>query len=981
MQRRRAYVLAALGLLLVFWGIAWVVAEGRDRADLERANREIAQGDFGGARRRLARLSARRPGRAEVEFPLGYCAAAAGDLDAALAAWARVPAASPLAPRAALLQAQVFIDGRGRFAAAEPLLEAAARDRGPVADEARRRLAQLFQTQGRTDDLRRLLRAGWDRASDRAAVLHDLWLLDAGTPAIESMRADLERAASKAPDDDRVWLGRGNLATLTGHFDVAEKWLDACLRRRPEDSAVWRARLDWARAAGRVDEAARALERLPADRISREEALALSALFVARRGDVEAERTSLEQLIADDPGDTAALERLASLAIAAGRADRAAGFRRRKAEVDRARARYRALLAHSDPAPDPAELARLAGTLGRRFEARGWWTLVGTDAPEASAALKRLATPATPASAPILADVLRELAGAPPGARPESGSRSAAICFRDDAESVGLRFTYDNGPTPAHQLPETMSGGVAVLDYDGDGWLDVYCVQGGRFPPTADFGFWILDSRLGIGPAAWYLVQSKIQNLKSKIGTGDRLFRNRGDGTFEDTSHSAGIATFARGYGHGVAVGDYDSDGHLDLFITRWRSYALYRNRGDGSFEDVTERAGLGGDRDWPTSAAFADLDGDGDLDLYVCHYLVWDETRPTPCHLSTPDSPLTYCSPRDFTALPDHLFRNDAGRFVDVTAQAGIVDREGRGLGVVAADLDGDRRVDLYVANDTTANYLFLNRGDWRFEEVGLSAGAGCSAGGGFQAGMGIACGDLSGDGLPDLAVSNFYGESTTFFRNLGGGLFTDDSAAAGLAAPSRFLLGFGIAFLDVDADGWLDLATANGHVNDYRPGTAYAMPAQLLKGGPAGLLCDVTASAGAPWQVPRVARGLATGDLDNDGRLDVLIVAQGAPLAYLHNQTGGGHPVTLRLEGGPSNRDAVGARVVIESGGRRRFAWRIGGGSYESACDPRLHFGLGTAARLETAEVTWPSGRVDRYDDLRVDAGYDVRESDPQL
>jgi tetratricopeptide (TPR) repeat protein len=970
MGRRRAYVLVALGLLVVSWWIAWAVAAGLDRAELARANREIAEGQFRAARRRLARLSARRPGRGEVEFPLGYCAAAEGNLDAALAAWARVPAGSPLAARAALFQAQVFVDGRGRLAAAEPLLETIARDRGPVGDEGRRRLAQLYQGQGRTDDLRRLLRAGWDRAVDRAAVLHDLWLLDAGTPAVESIRADLERAARLAPDDDRVWLGRGNLATLTGRFDLAVEWLDACLRRRPEDPAVWRARLDWARAAGRFDEAARALEHLPADRVAPVEALALRAWFATRRGDTEAERASLEQLIAADPGDTVALERLSRLAIAAGRADRAADYRRRKADVDRALARYRALLAHSEAAPDPEELARLAETLGRWFEARGWWTLVAGRAPEARAALERLGSPTAPAPGRPRADLLDEVANAPAGDRPDRSSPGATIGFCDDAEAVGLRFTYDNGPSPAHQLPETMSGGVALLDYDGDGSLDVYCVQGGPFPPTAD--------RTSPGTAVG-AVDVNQRHAAGAMG-GDRLFHNRGDGTFEDATESAGIASFARGYGHGIAVGDYDNDGHPDLFVTRWRGYALYRSRGDGTFEDVTERAGLGGDRDWPTSAAFADLDGDGDLDLYVCHYLVWDAERPTPCRLSRDAAPLTYCAPRDFAARPDHLFRNDAGRFVDVTAQAGIVDREGRGLGVVAADLDGDRRVDLYVANDTTANYLFRNRGDWRFEEVALPAGAGCSASGGFQAGMGVACGDLDGDGLPDLAVTNFYGESTTFYRNLGAGLFSDDSAAIGLAAPSRFLLGFGIAFLDVDNDGQLDLATANGHVNDYRPGTPYAMPPQLFKGSAAGWLADVTATAGAPWQVPRVGRGLATGDLDNDGRLDLLIVAQGAPLAYLHNRTSGGHFLTLHLEGRAANRDAVGARVIIDSGGRRQFAWRTGGGSYQSAGDPRLHFGVGNALRVDAVQVTWPSGRVDCHRDLPVDAGYRLREGDAQ-
>ena len=238
--------------------------------------------------------------------------------------------------------------------------------------------------------------------------------------------------------------------------------------------------------------------------------------------------------------------------------------------------------------------------------------------------------------------------------------------FVDDAGEVGLDFDHRSGHVDGRLvLPETGAGGVALLDYDGDGWLDVYAVQGGEFPPPAG------------------------------APNGDRLYRNRGDGTFEDASHSSGIAALPGGYGHGATVGDFDNDGHPDLFITRWRSYALYRNRGDGTFEDATEAAGLGGDRDWPTSAAFADLDNDGDLDLYVCHYLAWDEHGDRTC--VDPDDPTQYaCNPRDFPSLPDHAFRNDGGRFVDVTEAAGLVDRDGRGLGVVAADVDGDRRVDL---------------------------------------------------------------------------------------------------------------------------------------------------------------------------------------------------------------------------------------------------------------------------------------------
>jgi hypothetical protein len=244
----------------------------------------------------------------------------------------------------------------------------------------------------------------------------------------------------------------------------------------------------------------------------------------------------------------------------------------------------------------------------------------------------------------------------------------------------------------------------------------------------------------------------------------------------------------------------------------------------------------------------------------------------------------------------------------------------------------------------------------------------------------MGIACGDLDGDGRLDLAVTNFFGESTSFFRNLGGGLFADRTAAIGLAAPSRYLLGFGAAFLDANKDGWLDLITANGNVMDSRPQAPYAMPMQLLLGGPRGRLVDVSARSGPPFLVPHLGRGLAAGDLDNDGRVDVLVVAQNEPLVYLHNQTDGGHFVTIHLEGTASNRDAVGARVTLSAGGRRRVAQRVGGGSYQSASDPRLHFGLGGARCVEWLEVRWPSGRVDRHEDLAPDAAYLVREGDPQ-
>ena len=544
------------------------------------------------------------------------------------------------------------------------------------------------------------------------------------------------------------------------------------------------------------------------------------------------------------------------------------------------------------------------------------------------------------------------------GASGADAAARAKLDFVDDAAKVGLQFVFDNGRTPEHQLPETMSGGLALFDFDRDGWLDVYCVQGGPLnAPTAG-------------------------SALSESNSSDRLFRNRGDGTFVDVTEACGLAKIVSrsGYGLGVTVGDYDNDGHSDLFVTRLTTYALYRNRGNGTFEDATERAGLAGVRDNPTSAAFADLDNDGDLDLYVCHYMVWDPAHPRLCLNETKE--YYYCDPSKVPPAPDHVFRNDGGRFVDVTESSGCKETLGRGLGVIAADLDGDDRIDLYVANDGTANYLFRNLGGFRFEEIGLQAGVAGGAQGGYQAGMGVACGDLDGDGRPELMVTNFYGEGTTLYQNLGGGLFADRSAASGIGLATRYLLGFGIAMADVGNDGLLDVLITNGHVNDNPRFYLYAMPSRLYENRPDGRLVDVSGRAGAAWDVLRIGRGLAAGDVDNDGRVDALILAQNDPVAYFHNVSSRvGHFVTLSLEGTKSNRDAVGARVTLKAAGRSQVAQRQGGGSYQSASDPRLHFGLGEIERIDSIEVQWPSGRLDRWADLPADTGYVAREGEAKL
>src|SRR5579883_1187181 len=874
-----------LAIVLGLAGYRW------SRAELQRVEREINEGRIGAAQARLARLSALGLGGVEADYWRGVCAETQGQVDEALATYAAIPPGSARYANAALRRAHLAME-HGRYSEVERALEPAVFPRTSLAFALRERdLQHVYFFTGRSDDLRRRKHEEWAIATNKAEVLRTHWQIDEPKAApLRTIGERLEDMGRQAPADDRIWLGRANLAIRTGQLAAADAWLKKCLARRPDDPAVWRTRLEWATTADQLAEAVDALRHLPAERLEPEQLLTLRAWLAAHVGDERAEQSSLTQLLEQVPGDTQALSRLTELAVRAGRTDEVTRLRRRKAELDRAADGYRRFLYTAVPTGHFDELGRLAETLGRWFEARGWWTLALRDAAhaeEARAALARLDRRARDRAAleavgkppRTVADALADLIPTGPGDRAGSPSLAAVPVFRDDAGAVGLHSVYDYDPTPLWRMPEMMGGGVGLLDYNGDGWLDVYAVQGGPLsnasipPPTAQR---------------------------------DRLFRNRGDGTFEDVTAAAGLLAFPGGYGHGVAVGDYDNDGDPDLFVTRWRSYALYRNRGDGTFEEATASAGLAGVRDWPTSAAFADLDGDGDLDLYVCHYSAWDPQRSPPC--ADPNRPGKYvsCGPRDFPAMPDHVFRNDGGRFVDVSDQAGVAaaDQEGRGLGVLTADLDDDGRVDVFVANDRTPNFLFRNRGGFRFEETAVESGVATNAEGLYLAGMGIACGDLDGDGRLDLAVTNFYGESTTFYRNLGAGQFIDHTAAIGLAAPSRYLLGFGAAFFDANNDGRLDLATANGHVNDLRPNIPFAMPAQLLLGEPTGRLAEVTSRAGAAWQVPRLGRGLAVGDLDNDGRLDLLIVGEGSPLAYLHNQGPAGHFLTLELEGSGPGR-----------------------------------------------------------------------------
>ena len=500
-------------------------------------------------------------------------------------------------------------------------------------------------------------------------------------------------------------------------------------------------------------------------------------------------------------------------------------------------------------------------------------------------------------------------------------------------EATRLPFRFDNGSRKRHDLPEIMGGGVGLIDFDGDGKLDVYLCQGG--PIVADPGH--------PDPPC-------------------RLFRNDGKGAFTDVTETANAP--GPSYAMGVSVGDFDGDGKPDLFVTGWRGQRLYRNLGNGTFHDVTEKAGLNSDR-WGTSSAFADIDGDGRLDLYVACYVSYAaESAP---YVFAPDGKPDYPGPEDFTAQPDHLYRNNGdGTFTDVANESGILQGDGRGLGVIADDFNGDGKLDLFVAEDGTSCRLLLNRGGWKFEEVAQASGVAFDGKGEALAGMGVACGDIDGDGLADLIVTNFFGRSTLLFHNEGNIRYSDASQVSGLSNATRKSLGFGIAAADFDGDGQLDLLQANGHVLDRaRLGEPFEQTPILLRNG-GGRFVDGSKSAGPAFAKAVLGRGLAVGDLDDDGRPDAVLASLDAEPVVLWNRTEAAVGLILDLVG-KQGENPPGTTIKATICGKPCVREIFGGGSYLSASDRRVHLGLAGALLVDRVEIRWPSGRVETWNNLR--------------
>jgi hypothetical protein len=550
-----------------------------------------------------------------------------------------------------------------------------------------------------------------------------------------------------------------------------------------------------------------------------------------------------------------------------------------------------------------------------------------------------------------------------------SGVAQGAI-FSERAAELGLDFVHFNGMSGEFYFPEMMGPGGALFDYDNDGDLDVYLVQGHMLGPGKALSDALLPPRSG-------------QPLS------DRLFRNdlviRPDGTpvlhFTDVTEASGIR--ASGYGMGVSTGDFDNDGWLDLYVTNFGANQLWRNNGDGSFTEVTPQAGVDAPR-WSVGAAFLDFDRDGWLDLYVGNYVNFSFSHHITCRSNS--SAQDYCSPLAYNGLPDRLFRNRGdGRFEDVSARSHIVRDFGGALGVVVGDYNGDGWLDIYVANDGVANQLWINRQDGTFDNEALLAGVAVNMEGTAEASMGVDAADYDGDGDEDLFMTHLLGETNTLYVNNGQAWFEDRSLATGLAAPSMAYTSFGTGWFDYDNDGWLDLFIANGEVKTIpaqaQAGDPYPLHQtnQLFRNLGNGRFEEVTAQAGAALRLSEVSRGAAFGDVDNDGDTDILLLNNNGPVRLLLNQVGGHrHWLGLRVLD-RAGRDALGVRVEVLSPAGGRLWRRVRtNGSYASANDPRVLAGLGETGRVDAVRVHWLDGRAEQWKGLGVDRYITLRQGE---
>ena len=537
----------------------------------------------------------------------------------------------------------------------------------------------------------------------------------------------------------------------------------------------------------------------------------------------------------------------------------------------------------------------------------------------------------------------------------ESTTSSAGEAFVEATQRLGVSFQYHASHTSKKYLLETMGPGVALFDYDSDGRLDIFLVNGA---PIAD------PTPKGAVP---HKTDSRYWN---------RLYHQKPDGSFEDVTEKAGLQ--GTGYGFGVAVGDYDNDGFEDLYVTAYGGNKLYHNNGNGTFTDVTEKAGVAGSG-WSTSAAWVDLDGDGFLDLVVLRYLDWD-FEDVYCG-EHKEGYRAYCHPDFFKPISPLVYHNNKdGTFTEVAQKIGL-GKPGKGLGIALADYDRDGHIDLFVANDSMVEFLYHNKGNGTFEDVGLASEVAVDMDGRTYAGMGADFADYNNDGWPDIVVTDLANQRYALYQNNGDGSFTYATPSAGIGQMTLPHSGWGVRFLDYDNDGWKDLLIAQGHDLDTielnYPNLHYREPMLLARNTGHGFV-DVSQQSGGIFHQPWVARGMAIGDLDNDGRLDAVVTTNDGPVHILHNQTAAtNHWILLKLVGHKSNRDAIGAEVTLVTATGQQYATVSTASSYLSASDKRVHFGLGQNRTASRIEIRWPSGIQQTLNDVPGDQILQVDES----
>ena len=542
---------------------------------------------------------------------------------------------------------------------------------------------------------------------------------------------------------------------------------------------------------------------------------------------------------------------------------------------------------------------------------------------------------------------------APVAAQPNAPD-APSLTFRDITQQAGIRFTHNTGAFGKKYLPETMGPGVAFIDYDNDGWPDIFLVNGMDWPGHAQ-----------------------------KHST-PKLYHNNHDGTFTDVTQKAGLGIEM--YGMGVAVGDYDNDGYDDLFVTAYGQSHLFHNNGNGTFTDVTQKAGLSGPKEFSTSAAWVDYDKDGHLDLVVANYVQWSPETDLYCTLDGKSK--SYCTPESYKGTSVRLWHNRGdGTFEDATQKAGLGDATSKTLGVAVLDYDNDGWPDLLFSNDTQPNKLYRNNGNGTFTEKGVVAGIAFSEDGVARAGMGVDAADYDHSGNPSLLITNFANQMLSLYHNEGKGLFVDEAPRSDVGRASLLTLGFGCFFFDYDLDGWPDVLVANGHIDPdiqrVQTNVKYAMPPHLFRNLGKGKFSEVTKSMGAAFSLPRVARGAAYADINNDGRLDLLIGTNGGAAVLFRNELPAGtaagaanRSLRIKLVGTKSNRDGIGATVKLTSGGEMRTQMLRSGSSYLSASELVLTFGLAQRDSADSIEIRWPSGAIEKLANIHAGQTVTVTE-----